>query len=152
MEKKSTPGAVPPGYEHRRVRTRVGKTTRTKQADRHECDINAIMARYRKTGELGHQRDLQAVYGDFTSVTDFHGAQNRIRHAQETFDALPAHIRSHCRNDPAELIKMALDPSRVDEMLELGLLALDPDAEPSAPPSPPEAENPEPPAEAEPET
>lgn len=143
---------LPQEYQHRRVRTPVGTETRTKQADRDECNINSIMARYQSTGVLGHQRDVEAVYGDFTSVEDFHGAQNRIREAQETFDALPAHVRRHCRNDPGELVAMALDPERIDEMVELGLLARLEEKEPPTPPSPPEAETPEKAAEPEPDT
>lgn len=108
--------------KRKRIRTRVGKITRTKQAQAAECDINAIMRRHLAGGGISHLNTREAFYGDFANIEDYQGSMQRIRAAQERFDALPARVRDHCRNDPAELVKMALDPDRVGEMIELGLL------------------------------
>jgi len=108
--------------EHRRVRTAVGTTSRTKQSMAAECDMNAIMRRHLAGGGIQHINTREGFYGDFTSIGDYQGAMQRIRAADERFARLPAHVRDHCGNDPAELVRMALDPERRDEMVELGLL------------------------------
>lgn len=127
---------VPKQIRHR-VKTPVGTKSRTKQAMGTECDINAILRRHAAGGGLEHLNTREAYYGDFSDVGDYHTSMNRVKRAEATFAALPAHVRDHCRNDPAELVKMALDPDRVDEMVDLGLLPeSDRTPEPKAPTPP----------------
>lgn len=104
---------------------RVSKDTGTKsnvqQSFKDECDINKIIKTYDKTGVINHVNGLQAQYGDFSELKDYHGSYNQILEAQASFDALPAVIRKRFNNDPGELLKFVADEKNVDEMVELGL-------------------------------
>lgn len=130
------------------VKTEVGERSRTKQASKDACDINAIMRRYHRTGMVDHLSGRTPIYGDFSEVGDYLDSMERVRAAQDAFDALPSAIRDACGNDPAELLDMATNPARAEEFealgLEAGLVIREPEAgpkpEPEVPPS--EAETP----------
>lgn len=139
----------------RRVRKEVGERSRTKQAMKDACDINAIMRRYHKGGMIDHLSGRTPIYGDFSDVGDYHASMEKVRAAQAAFDALPSAIRDACDNDPAELLDMAMNPERAEEFealgIEAGLVVAQeeavPEPEPEAPPSPaepPEGEEPTP--------
>lgn len=93
-----------------------------KQEFKDECDINHIIARYVKDGVIDHVNRVEAVYGDFTSVGDYHGDLNRLIEAQEAFDGLPAQIRKRFANDPAELLSFLMDENNRTEAEKLGLV------------------------------
>lgn len=97
--------------------------TLTKQAFKDECDINVIMARYEKTGILPNMNPREPRFGDFTSVSDYHNACNRVIAAQQAFDDLPAEVRARFENDPGQLLAALQDPSRKEELTQLGLFA-----------------------------
>lgn len=92
----------------------------TQQSDANDCDINVIMARYQQTGQVP-QIVQQAIYGDFTTVTDFRSALDMVRNAQEKFAELPAKIRAKFNNNPAEFMDFVHDPNNADAMVEMGL-------------------------------
>lgn len=75
-----------------------------------ECDINRIMSKYQRTGILPDVSKL-GQYLDVSNVTDYASALNMVSDAQDLFDALPAHIRQDCYNDPAVFLDRATDPS-----------------------------------------
>lgn len=94
-----------------RVRVQVPLTdrpSRTKQADTKSADINFIVARYKKTGELPVMQRAP-MFADIPLV-DFKESMDLIRSAEQSFAQLPAHTRAAFNNDPAELLK-ALDSS-----------------------------------------
>lgn len=132
-----------------RVTTPGGGEVRTKQADKLDCDINAIMRRYAASGVLGHSRNLDGVYGNFENAEDYHTHMTRIRAAEEHFMTLPAEVREACKNDPAVLVDIATNPERQGEFESLssilGLEPPTPDPENPSEPVPPAAA--EPPAE-----
>ena len=86
-----------------------------------ECDINTILEKFNVTGLLP-QAPLSPRYGDFTGVSDYHTALNRVYAAQEEFDALPAQIRARFDNDPANLIEFLENSDNRPEAEELGLV------------------------------
>lgn len=92
-----------------------------------ECDINTIMARYQKTGELTHVGSQAAIFGDFYDVTDYKAGQERLIQADALFMELPAKIRDRFNNDPAQFIEFATDEKNIDELRSMGL------AEPASP-------------------
>ncbi len=116
----------------------------TKQADALETDVNLIVKRYATTHELPND-GKRPNYGDFTNVTDYLEAMNRVKDAQNQFDDLPPQVRKHVNNDPAQFLDMVYDPDRRGELEELGLV------EQLAPESAPDANQPEPEPEPEPE-
>lgn len=93
----------------------------TKQSFKDECDINVIMRQYTQTGVLPAPV-REAWYGDFSNVGDFQDCQNRVGAAVAAFEALPAEVRAHFENDPAEIVAAFEDPSRVDELVKLGIM------------------------------
>ncbi len=94
----------------------------TKQSFQNECDINAIMDRWTRTGVIDHFAANPPTFGDFNCEQDFQDAQNSIIQANEAFDALPAKVRDRMQNDPGKLLTFLNDPANDDEARSLGLL------------------------------
>jgi len=91
------------------------------QHHKDECDINNILRQFNITGLLP-ESPLSPRYGDFTGISDYHTAMNRVIAAQDEFEALPAQIRARFNNDPAELIQFLEDGNNRSEAEELGLI------------------------------
>ncbi len=86
-----------------------------------ECDINTILQKFNITGILP-EAPLSPRYGDFSGISDYHTALNRVIAAQQEFEALPAQIRSRFDNDPAKLIEFLDNDANRPEAEELGLV------------------------------
>lgn len=93
----------------------------TEQHHKESCDIYSIIKRFDKTGLLEHVNSSQAHYGDYTEVNEYQEALNKVIHAQDSFSALPAHIRKRFDNDPGEYIEFVTNPENLPEMVKLGL-------------------------------
>lgn len=101
----------------------------TVQSEKDDADINVMMERFKITGHLP-EINLPPSFGDFTEVTDFRTAFDRVRDAQIAFDQLDVKVRNKFENDPARFMEWFDRPERTkDEFRELGLL----NAEPKAP-------------------
>jgi len=122
--------------------------SKTQQQFKDETNINNIMARYEKTGLIDHLNNRAPNYGDFTEVDDYQSAVNKIMLADEYFMELPAKIRAHFNNNPAEFLEFTENPENMDAMIEMGL-AYAPEPPPEvAEPSEPEITPQAPPEEA----
>lgn len=108
--------------EHARVQVDCSEGGVTQQHFREECDINNIMAKWRKQGVLEHAKNFAGRYGDFASYSDFTTNMNLVVAAQDAFMTLPADIRKRFFNDPAEFYDFATNPENLDEMRNMGLL------------------------------
>jgi phage internal scaffolding protein len=86
-----------------------------------ECDINTILQKFSITGILP-EVPLSPRYGDFSGISDYHTALNRVIAAQDEFEALPAQIRARFNNDPAQLIEFLQNENNRPEAEELGLV------------------------------
>ncbi len=86
-----------------------------------ECDINTILQKFSITGILP-EAPLSPRYGDFSGISDYHTALNRVIAAQDEFEALPAQIRARFDNDPAKLIEFLEDETNRPEAEQLGLV------------------------------
>lgn len=116
--------------ERVRVSPPLGNGSRTKQAFAGETDINAIMRKYRATGQLPVINGRpEPRFGDFTNGADFMAAQLSVARARTLFEELPAKVRDHCDNDPAELLDLVFDPERREECVSLGLVSEAPQPE-----------------------
>lgn len=91
----------------------LGGPSRTKQSFKNETDINLIMARYVKTGQLPALVKQNPKYGDFSTVPDYQTALDTVMRAEEAFAALPAKVRKACDNDPAVFLDRVTDPEFV---------------------------------------
>lgn len=95
---------------------------RTKSEFAADCDINLIMARYRKTGVLPESSKAAAArYGDFSSVPTFMEMQEKIIAANELFAALPAAVRKQFDNDPGAFLAASESSEGRALMAKLGL-------------------------------
>lgn len=108
-----------------RVRVGVACTSEervTKSEFAKDCDINVIMARYKKTGQLPQSAmSAQARFGDFSQVPSFQEMQDRVIAAHEMFAALPAQVRKEFDNDPGQFIAAADTPQGCELLVKLGL-------------------------------
>jgi phage internal scaffolding protein len=95
--------------------------TLTQQHFKDECDINNILRQFNVTGLLP-ENALSPRYGDFTGISDYHTALNRVIAAEDEFMALPAQIRARFDNDPAALIEFLENSDNKNEAIELGLV------------------------------
>jgi phage internal scaffolding protein len=86
-----------------------------------ECDINTILQKFNVTGLLP-ESPLSPRYGDFSGISDYHTALNRVIAAQDEFEALPAQIRARFGNDPAQLIEFLENEKNRPEAEDLGLV------------------------------
>lgn len=92
-----------------------------KQSFAEEVDINTIVRRFGLSGEL--PTDIRMpVNGDFEGLFDFQSAMNMIVSARESFDAMPAHVRSRFDNDPHKFVEFCSKDENFDEAVKLGLV------------------------------
>jgi phage internal scaffolding protein len=99
--------------------------TRAQQHHKDECDINVILERFGKTGQMPVNA-ISGNYGDFSGVHDYHTAMNALIAAESEFAALPAQLRNKFANDPANLVQFLDNPDNRAEAEELGLVNISP--------------------------
>lgn len=112
-----------------RVATIFTKPSRTQQHHAEACDVNNIVAKYKKTGEFVHRARSAGVYADISQISDYQSAVIKIQDAQSAFSLLPASARLKFNNDPGNLIAFMQDPNNYDEGVELGIFEKRPKAE-----------------------
>lgn len=121
----------------RRVQYVTAELTMTQQHFKDECDINKILAKYAKTGQLPDMIKKNPIYGDFAESVDYHEAMNTMLLAQEQFANLPAEVRKRFQNEPQEFLEFANNPENLHEMVKLGLATYKPGQEPTEANNPP---------------
>lgn len=99
-------------YQGRNIKQvdQKGEISRTKQSFKEECDVNNIMRKYFRTGQLPELARREPKYGDFASVPDYQEALNTVLRAETIFQALPSSVRAECQNDPAVFLERVKDP------------------------------------------
>ena len=107
--------------ERKRVQKVFTKPSRAVQYEKDNCDINLILAKYRKTGLIEHLNRFQGQYGDFSNIQDYQTSLNQVISAQEMFNSLPSFVRARFANDPASFLNFVTDPSNKDELVKMGL-------------------------------
>lgn len=105
----------------RRVQYACEGESMTEQSHAKKTNINSIVARVRRTG-LWPQRKEEPTYGDFSSATSFHDAQEAIRKANGDFMRLPSAVRERFGHDAGELIGFLANKDNAQEAIELGLI------------------------------
>lgn len=100
----------------------------TQQHLKEEVDVNNIVRRF-GLSELPRW-SREGVYGDFTGISDYESAREKIASVDRAFMSLPADIRDRFRNDPAELVRFAESVSE-DEFE--AAMAPEASSEPAAP-------------------
>jgi phage internal scaffolding protein len=86
-----------------------------------ECDINHIVRQFNITGQLP-DATLSPKYGDFSGISDYKTALDRVIAADEEFMNLPATLRARFDNDAANLIEFLNNDQNRAEAEKLGLV------------------------------
>ena len=107
----------------------------TMQEFKDECDINVLMDRFAKTGEMPNINAKEPRYLDLSDLGEI-GSLASVMHtmevAQEMFMRLPAKIRlGEFENDPVRFVEYAENMANIDQLREWGL------AKPAEPPPAP---------------
>lgn len=95
--------------------------TITKQSFKDECDINHILRRYQKNGQLPDLIKENPRFGDFSSPHDYQESMNIVAFANEQFAALPAKTRERFNNNPELFLEFVDNPQNNAELIKLGL-------------------------------
>lgn len=116
--------------------TPVGEKSLTKTDQAHECEINFIVSKFHKTGQITHLAKQEGAYGDFQDM-DFEKAMNMITEAKTMFEELPSSVRAEFDNDPGRFVEFAKDEKNQTQMAEWGLAEypIPPETSPDAPQS-----------------
>jgi len=85
-----------------------------------ETDINFIVKRYTQTGELPNLT-MPPLRGDFTGIGSYQDALDLMVLARESFQAMPAEVRSRFTNDPGNFVDFCSDENNRDELRKMGL-------------------------------
>jgi len=100
----------------------TGLKTPVKQEFKDDTDVNNIVERFLRTGELSNMIQQDPIYGDFVDVPTYEEAFNIVLFANEQFDALPSNLRERFFNSPAKFLEFCSNPDNRDEMVKLGLM------------------------------
>nr|QJB19496.1 MAG: internal scaffolding protein [Microvirus sp.]QJB19700.1 MAG: internal scaffolding protein [Microvirus sp.] len=103
--------------------------TLTQQQFIEDCDVNVILKRIAKTGEMPLNANL--IAGDFTQLPSYEEALATVIQAEKSFLEFPAELRQRFSNNPQILMDFLADEKNSDEAIKLGLR--NPAAVPPAP-------------------
>ena len=86
-----------------------------------ESEINNIIRSHDRNGVIEHINRGNAIYADFSGITDFSDALEQIKEAQTEFQNVPWEIREKFQNDAGQFFKFASNPDNIQELREMGL-------------------------------
>lgn len=89
---------------------------------REQCDVNNIIDKFNRTGEISHIMKTQGVYMDTTNLPNYQQSLQIVIDAEDAFMALPAEMRKKFDNDPGKMIAYLEDPKNHKEAVTLGLM------------------------------
>ena len=92
----------------------------TKQEFKDECNINNIMDKFQRTGQVDHYAAYAPHYGEISQGT-LADAMEVVCSAEDMFNDLPSSIRKRFRNEPGEFLAWIEDPANREEMRKAGL-------------------------------
>lgn len=106
--------------------------SRCQQQFSKEQDINFIIDRYLRTGQLpaaaeGVYADLASLPGNLAEAYEF------VERAESGFGELPASLRERFDHDPVKFVEFCQDERNFDEAVKLGLLTPVPSPQPADP-------------------
>lgn len=108
---------------------------RTQQEFFRDTNIHKLLERFQRPENIPYVA-ANPIYGDFTGLTDYRDAVERVRDADEAFLQLPAHVRDELEHDPGRLVDILVDHERgtasaTQWLTERGFTMLDDSPEPS---------------------
>lgn len=89
-----------------------------------ECDVNFIVDRYVKTGEMEHLSSVEPHFADVSDIpTDLFAAYEKVAVAEAAFMDLPSGLRKELNNDPAALSDWLMNPDNRQAAVQYGLIS-----------------------------
>lgn len=134
---------VKAAHQRTRCKTEIPEGTKTKcvQSEKHTSDINNIVARAYKTGQLPVLTGRQPI-PELPDHQTYQDMMNKVVFAQQSFERLPAAIRAAFENKPERMLEHLGNKDRHPDVTKLfqdhGIL----EKPPVAPNPTPEAANP----------
>jgi len=116
-----------------RVQLICEKKGRTKQSAKKECDINYIVGQFQKHKKMPDMIRAVGEYLNLENAPDYREALDTVIRGQETFDMLPAKLKTRFNQDPAQFLEFVMNPGNLEEMRALGLTEKGVSQEPKAP-------------------
>lgn len=110
--------------ENTRLATHCPEKSRTQQSFKDQQDINTIVARVLKTGELPNI-PAPPQYEDLTTRQDYHTMLNRIAETNGLFYKLDAELRAEYNNDPGSWLQDVNEKINAGELQPLREMGLD---------------------------
>jgi len=120
----------------KKVRTVNSLPSKTQQQFKQDADINNIISKYAKTGQITHLSKKKGSYVDLSAISDYQTSLQTVIDANSAFNSLSSQIRHRFANDPSMLLSFLQDPSNMEEGIKLGLLERPKTAAPAAPATP----------------
>lgn len=105
----------------KRVHTVNAEPSKTDQQWKKSCDVNEIVTKYKRTGQLSHVRSQQPVYQDVSQITDLLTSLTQVQKAKDAFLTVPAELRKKLDNDPVNFIEYLNNPDNDVEAQKYGL-------------------------------
>ena len=106
----------------KRVVTINAHDSRAQQQFKKDCDVNLIIAKFKKTGTVTHVRNAAAgVYADMTDAPSYQEALQTVINAERAFEEVPAKIRERFNHDPALMMEFLSQKENDEEAIKLGL-------------------------------
>lgn len=105
--------------------------SRTRQSEKANCDINVIVSRFMKTGQVSHLQQRQRMYADVSEIGDYRKCLERVEYVDRVFRTLPAKTRERFGHSPDNFLMFLQDGRNIDEAIALGIV---PDPEAAKPP------------------
>lgn len=110
--------------------------SKTDQSAAPETDVNNIVAKFWKTGQLTHLSNRQGTYADTSQIpTDLLSLHSKILELRDQFEALPKDLRDRVGNSYEAFADFASDPRNAKTLEHYGLLEKHPDHKEPAPES-----------------
>ncbi len=103
-----------------RVRFKTVGKTMAKQSFANECDINNILKRFGKSGQIDHLAAKPPEYG-VVEGSDLHTLMNVVAEANSAYEVLPDSLRDRF-SSPHELVSFLGDEANRAEAIDLGLV------------------------------
>lgn len=120
----------------KRVHTQNNEPSMTDQQYGEQSDVNLILNKYAKTGQLTHVSKMQGQYADVSGIPDLHEALQNVKLANDSFMELPSDVRRRFMNSPALMIEFLNDSANDAEAIKLGLKSKPPKPEEPIEPKP----------------
>lgn len=121
MPKKDITFNTPYGQQPPRCFFETTGESMTQQHFQEETEINNILRSHDRNGVIQHIHKGNAIYADFSNITDLSDALHQIKEAQSEFLNIPSKIREKFQNDAGQFFKFASDPNNLDELRNMGL-------------------------------